>query len=621
MLVDSLTRRLAAIVSTDVVGYSRLMGEDEEGTLTTLRGHRADLIDPKICEHHGRIVKTMGDGLLIEFPSVVEAVKCAVELQQGMAARNADIAEASRIEFRIGINLGDILIEDDDIYGDGVNVAARLQELAVPGGICLSRAARDQVRDRMDVRLDDRGEIAVKNIARPVHVFQVLNDSDATQPPADPTHATRKPKRLAATLVVVLALVGGGAAAWMQPWKAAPAFEPRTASAKPSIAVLPFSNLSQDAEQEYFSDGITNDLITDLSKFSELLVIASNSVFTYKGKPVKVQEVGRDLGVRYVLEGSVQKMGERVRINAQLIDARTDQHLWAERYDGGVADLFELQDQITERIVRTLSVRLTNIERERAFKKQTDDLDAYDYVLRGSGLLRRFKRTENFEARQLFRQAVDRDPDYAGAYAGLGNTHLQAVKYGWTGSIKTELKRAEHLARRALAIDDTNVRAHRLLGEIYLFLGRYDLALFELERAIAINPNDAASHSIQGTVLLWSGHPEGAILALETALRYDPILDPSGLANLGLAYYLKARYDDSVRVLERCARRNPDFLYCHLILTAVHGQMGRKDDATRSVLTVRRLAPFFTTDEYGSLFRDPADAARVIDGLRKAGLN
>ena len=459
----------AAIVSTDVVGYSRLMGEDEEGTLTTLRGHRADLIDPKISEHHGRIVKTMGDGLLIEFPSVVEAVKCAVELQQGMAARNADIAEASRIEFRIGINLGDILIEDDDIHGDGVNVAARLQELAAPGGICLSRAARDQVRDRMDVRLDDRGEIAVKNIARPVHVFQVLNDSDAAQAPAASTHATRKPKRLAAMLVVVLALAGGGAVAWMQPWKAAPAFEPRGASARPSIAVLPFSNLSQDAEQEYFSDGITNDLITDLSKFTELLVIASNSVFTYKGKPVKVQEVGRDLGVRYVLEGSVQKMGERVRINAQLIDARTDQHLWAERYDGGVADLFELQDQITERVVRTLSVRLTSIERERAFKKQTDDLDAYDYVLRRSGLLRRFKRTENFEARQLFRQAIDRDPDYAGAYAGLGNTHLQAVKYGWTGSIKAELKRAEHLARRALAIDDTNVRAHRLLGEIYLF--------------------------------------------------------------------------------------------------------------------------------------------------------
>ena len=620
MAEGDVTRRLAAIVSADVVGYSRLMGEDEAGTLGQLKTHRRELIDPKIAEHGGRIVKTMGDGLLIEFPSVVEAMNCSVEVQRGMAERSADIAEDRRIEFRIGINLGDIIIEGDDIFGDGVNVAARLQELADPGGICVRRTVRNQVRDKLDIAFEDMGEVKVKNIARPVRVFRVLGDPDAVARVARKANAIRTRRRLGATVAVILAMAGAGIVVWLQPWKSEINYPESSLSAKASIAVLPFSNLSRDPEQEYFSDGITNDLITDLSKFGDLFVIASTSVFTYKGKAVKVQEVGRDLGVRYIVEGSVQKLGERVRINAQLGDAISGQHLWANRYDEAAADLFNLQDRITKHIVRTLAVKLTDIEKERAFSKPTRDLDAYDYVLRGRQLVSTLKREENFEARDFFRKAIERDPNYVSAYAGLGRTFQNAVRYGWTDSPQVAMQQAYELAQQAIAIDSGNAAAHRLAAAVYLTRRRYDLALVETERAIALNPNDAESHAQQGSVLLFSGHPDGAILSLETALRFDPLMDSGKLTSLGLAYYLKGRYEDATKILERGIARNPDYLYGQTILAAVYGQLGHQERAARAAQDVRRINPFFSAGEIGGLFREPADKARIADGLRKAGL-
>ena len=614
-------RRLAAILVTDVVGYSRLMGEDEAGTLERLKAYRKELIDPKIAEHHGRVVKLMGDGALVEFASVVDAVQCAIDIQQSMSERNAEIPAEKRIEFRMGINLGDVMVEGEDIYGDGVNIAARFQELADPGGIFISRSARDQVRDKLDISLEDLGEHEAKNIARPVHVFRVVLDAKSPRKRIEPTRKPSKPwtRPLVAAATVALVLMVA-AAAWFRPRVSEPAFDASPLSAKSSIAVLPFANLSNDPEQEYFSDGITNDIITDLSKFHDLFVIASNSTFVYKDKPVQIQRVGRELGVRYVLEGSVQRSETRVRINAQLIDVDTAQHLWAERYDEEIDDLFDLQDKITKRIVRTLAVRLTDIELDRVSAKPTRNLEAYDYVLKGQTLVARLTRAENFEAREMFRRAIELDPSYSSAYAGLGFTHLNAVLYGWAASPVRALGRAHELAQKSLSLSETNVTAHRLLGKVNVLRKQYDLAIVELERAIMLNPNDAASYAHQGVVLTWSSRPDGAILSLETALRFDPNMDMEGLLHLGLAYYLKGRYGDTIRVLQRGLGRNPDYVDGHIVLAAAYGQTGQLDAAARQSKEVRRLNPFFEVKNYGRLFRDPAHAARVIEGLHKAGL-
>ena len=618
MAEREVTRRLTTIVAADVAGYSRLMGADEEGTLAVLRAHRYELIDPKIAEHGGRIANTAGDSILVEFPSVVEALRCAMDIQSAMSERNRETPEDRRIEFRIGMNVGDVMDQEGDLLGDGVNVAARLEGLAEPGGICISRTARDQVRDRMEIALEDLGEVEVKNIARPVRCFRVLLDETR---PAKRAPRYRKPmprQWVMAATVFVLACIA--ILAWFQPWKTTRDILSSPLTAQASIAVLPFVNLSQDLEQEYFSDGITNDLITDLSKFHDLFVIASNSVFTYKGKPVKVQIVGRELGVRYVLEGSVQKIGDRVRINAQLIDAGTGRHLWADRYEESLTDLFDLQDRITRHIVRTLAVKLSDIELDRAFAKPTDDLGAYDYVLRGQKLLRHLDRSDSFAARKLFRQAIQLDPTYANAYAGLGWTYLNAFLYGWTGSAGRAIERAEELARQALTIDPSSIGGRRLLARVYVNRHRNDLALVELERVIALNPNNAQSYAEQGIALIWSSHPDGAIQALNTALRFDPKMNAEGLAHLGLAYYVKKRYEDAAAILERSVGQDSDYQFGYQLLTATYGQLDRRQAASRAASAVRRLDPFFEVDAFGGNFRDPEHAAHLRDGLRKAGL-
>jgi adenylate cyclase len=409
---DEVERKLAAILAADVAGYSRLMGADEEGTLRTLKRHRAELIDPKITEHHGRIVKTTGDGLLVEFPSVVDAVRCGAEMQLAMAARNRETPEERRIEFRLGVNLGDVIVDGGDIYGDGVNVAARLEGLAEPGGICISRAARDQVRDRLDLELEDLGEQNVKNIARPVRVFRVVLESGG----GPPASALELPD-------------------------------------KPSIAVLPFANMSGDAEQEYFAEGISEDIITELSRFNSVFVIARNSSFTYKGRDVKVQEVARDLGVEYVVEGSVRKAGNRVRVTAQLIEAASGNHLWAERYDRDLEDIFAVQDEVTQTVVATVAGRLEAAEMERTKRKPTERLAAYDYLLQGKDLHHRVTKEANAEGLEMLEKAIELDPDFAEAHAWLACTLGQSWARGWAEQGEETLDRCRAEIRAAHELD------------------------------------------------------------------------------------------------------------------------------------------------------------------------
>jgi adenylate cyclase len=513
------------------------------------------------------------------------------------------------------------MADGDNLLGDGVNVAARLEGLAEPGGICVRRAVRNQVRDKLPLAFEDLGEVAVKNIARPVRVFRVVLDSEAPRKRVAPikklSERWRWPAVAVAAVVLVLVVI---VTTWFRPWAPEPSFDTSPLSAESSIAVLPFTNLSKNPEEDYFSDGITDDIITDLSKFHDLFVIASNSTFTYKGKPVDVKKVGRELGVRYVLEGSVQRSDKRVRINAQLIDVSTARHLWSERYEDAIDDIFDLQDRITRRVVGTLAVRLTDIELDRVSAKPTRNLEAYDYVLKGKALVALLTRAEIFEAREMFRRAIKLDPSYSSAYAGLGFTYLNAVLYGWAVSPNRAVERAYELAQKSLSLDGTNVAAHRLLGRVYVLRKQYDLAIVELERAIVLNPNDAASYAHQGVVLIWSSRPDGAILSLETALRFDPNMDMEGLLHLGLAYYLKGRYADAIRILERGLGRSPDYVYGHIVLAAAYGQTGRLDAAVRETEEVKRLDPFFEVEDYGRLFRDSTHAARVIEGLRKAGL-
>src|SRR6266498_5817056 len=433
-------RRLAAIFAADVAGYSRLIGADEEGTLERLKAHLRELIDPKIAEHQGRIVKTTGDGVLVEFASPVKAVRCAMEVQHGMVDRNADVPQEQRIEFRIGINLGDVIVEEGDIYGEGVNVAARLEGIAEPGAVYISRAVRDLVRDKAEIVLEDLGERPLKNIAKPVGVFRIVSADRA-----------------------------GGA----------PQTAPPPAPHKPSIAVLPFANMSGDIEQEYFSDGLTEDLITDLSKVSGLFVIARNSSFVYKGRSVKVQEIGRDLGVRFVLEGSIRKAGNRIRITAQLIDAGSGGHLWAERFDRELTDIFATQDEVVEKIVAALAVNLTQGEAQRLRRRGTTSVEAYETWLRARELLSRSTREAIAQAKAMYRRAIEIDPNFAAPHAGLSLATISDYVSDWAADPEEALDEAERWARRALELDDQEPVSHMALGNVMLWRRNHDGALAE----------------------------------------------------------------------------------------------------------------------------------------------
>ena len=628
MLTPDLRRKLTAILSADVKGYSRLMGDNEEATVLTITTYR-EVIATLVQKHRGRVVDSPGDNVLAEFASVVDAVNSAVEIQEELKARNAGLSENRRMHFRIGINLGDVIQEGERIYGDGVNVAARIESVADPGGICISSSAYDQVKKKLPFGFEYIGEHAVKNIDEPVRVYRLLTEQHAAGKSVGKkrTELKRGQKTALAVTMGLLLVAGGLVIGKYLLHTPSPPSEVASQEKmafplpdKPSIAVLPFQNLSGSEEQDYFSDGITNDIITDLSKFNQLFVIASNTVFTYKGKPVKVKQVSQELGVRYVLEGSVQKAGDKVRINAQLIEGTTGHHLWAERYDRDLRDLFALQDEIIQTIVRTLAVKISEAERRRVMKKNAGSFESYDFLLRGWHHYDSKTRTTNSQARQLFKKAMELDPQYASAYVALGATYLQDAAYGWTEFQDQALQRAYDLAQKALALEEANASAHRLLGAVYVRWAQYDLAAGELRRAIELNPNDAQSYGELGGVMLYSGKTEEAIQLMETENRFNPQLGPGDLMELGLAYYLEGRYEDAISILKRGVGQRPDFAGHHIGLAAAYAQLGRSAEAKKEATTVLHLSPFFETESYGSAFRNPADRAALVEGLRKAGL-
>src|SRR5438132_8631717 len=527
-------RRLAAITAADVVGYSRLMGADEIGTLRALSAHRRELIDPTIAARRGRIVKTTGDGVLVEFPSAVEAVACAISVQQGIALRNAGVAEDKRLIFRIGINVGDIISEAGDIFGDGVNVAARLESLCEPGGLCISRAVRDQVRDKLPVSFDDLGEQQVKNIARPVRAFGLTPEAITAIPELAPSgfkgQGGPDRRRWIIAALVTVSLAAGGTAWWLV---RAPPLTPERAetitttpvpigAARASIAVLPLEALGAEGGSDYFADGLTEDIISALARFPELSVMSLGAVFAYKGKHSPPMEVGRDLQVGYVVEGFIRRSPERIRVSVSLTDTIRSAVLWSEKYDAEPKDIFAVQDQITRRISGTLALRVTSLELARSAAKPPSNLEAYDLVLRGRALLSRLTRSANAQARDLFERAIALDPNYAPAYVGLGQVDMRASNQGWTQDPPEALARAEKLAQKAIALDDLNSGAHALLGDVAVHFGDYDRALEELQRAIDLNGSDAESYGHLVAVLVYRGDTAGAIAAGELLALFQP---------------------------------------------------------------------------------------------------
>ena len=616
-----LKHKLAAIFYADVVGYSRLTGEDEEGTYRRLRTY-LDLISKSIQSHNGVVVNYAGDAVLADFPTVSEALTCAAQVQHALKDKNADLPEDRKVQFRIGINLGEVIVDRDEIHGDGVNVAARLEGLAEPGGICISQAVHDALGKKLPLAYEDIGMQQLKNIAEPMHAYSVLLDPSAT--PARPRRFPRRHVWAGAAFAVLAA--GMAIAFWYGPWSpndGPPSGETvaTVPADTPSIAVLPFQNLSDDPNQEYFSDGITNDIITDLSRFSNLFVIASNSVFTYKGKPVNVKDVGRDLGVRYVLEGSIQKVGNRVRINAQLIDATTDHHLWAERYDRELDDIFAVQDELTTSIVAALEVMLTEDEQTRVARQYTSNLEAYDLFLRGRSYLRGTKRT-HLQARQLFDEAIELDPTFAAAYAEKSVTYFSNFIMPMSQDPKV-LEAALEEAERAVVLDDSLPLARARLGWVYLAKMRHEEAITEGRRAIALDPNDADSYAQLGNILNWAGKPEEGIGLIEKAMRLNPHYPFSYLFYLGHAYYLLGRNDEAIALMKRVVTRAPYFLPVHRHLAVLYQESGRQEEARAEVAAVLRIFPGASIEDSRQrclYVREAALLERFFDGLRKAGM-
>lgn len=607
-------RRLAAVLAADVAGYSRLMGIDEEGTLARLKTHRRALVDPKIAEHHGRIVKTTGDGALIEFASVVDAVRCAVEIQRGMAERNADTPPERRIEFRIGINVGDIIIDGGDIFGDGVNVAARLEALAEPGGIWVSRVVRDQVRDKLAFAFDDMGDRQVKNIARSIKVHRVRYDgkpppqaipvaAGAASPSksAPPRRSLSRPRWFAAA--ALLAVVAG-AGAW---FVLQPGSKPGGGVApakRASIAVLPFNNMSGDPRQEYFSDGITEEILTALARSPALFVTARNSSFTYKGKAANVTEVGRTLGVRYVVEGSVQKTVDRLRVTAQLIDAQTGNHVWAEKFDRPVKDIFAVQDEITGAIAAQLGGRVQKAEVAAALRKAPVDLGAYDYYLRGRALRQTAARAPTLEARAMFEKAIEIDPNFAPSYAELAFTYFREISLRWdvAGRDSAILKGVD-LAEKALALDAALPFAHLVRGGLYARQHQYDQAVVWVQKAINLDPNDPENYAALANVFAFTNRSGEALPLMQKAVALDPLYQPIFDFYLGRIFSLTGKSAEAIRHLRLCVSRVPDFWPCHSFLAAVHAHSGNLDAASKELAEVRRHYPVKSLRQY----RDEGD--------------
>jgi TolB-like protein/class 3 adenylate cyclase/Flp pilus assembly protein TadD len=616
-------RRLAAIVSADLAGYSRLMGEDEGGTLSALKAQRQRIMDPSIATHGGRIVKSTGDGLLLEFPSVVDAVNCVVEMQTALAQHNAELRPERRMDFRMGVNLGDIIIDEDDIFGDGVNIAARLQSIAPPGGVMISQQVFSSVANKVKVAFSDTGLHRLKNIALPVQGYRWSPEAQDLAPRRIPRTA-RKLWTWATAAVLLLAVAGF--AAWQlviptsddRPQGATPA-PAMPGAQRISVAVLPFINQSGDPSQEYFSDGLTEDVISALGRFSTLSVMARNAVFPYKGKAAKPADIGRELDVQYLVEASVRRSGERIRVNAQLIEAASGKLLWSQQYEENLSDVFVVQDAISHNVAGALAVSLTKAEQQRVLAKGTDNLDAYDLVLRGRERLWLGTRASNREARQLFDQAKQKDSNYAAAYAWLGRAYLEMADLGWTEDPTVAVKQGLELGKKALSLDPDNVEGLSVVGSAHALRTEYDLALAASDRLLEINPSDARGLLGRLAVLLWLGRIPEAIEAGEQAFRFDPNPPATSVFNLGLAYYEARRHADAIRVLERGVSRFPDNWFLQAALAASYAQLGRMAEAAQALEALRRLNPFFDLAGFGDRFQKPELQTYLQQGIVKAG--
>jgi adenylate cyclase len=576
--VMSQSRRLAAILAADIAGYSALMGSDEARTVSDLKGHQAVVL-PMVGEFGGRVIDTAGDGILAEFPSVFNAVECAVAIQRTMVERNAAIEPGRRMEFRIGVNLGDVIYDNDRIFGDGVNVAARLEAIAEPGSICVSGKVHEEIHTKIGLPYEDLGDKQLKNIAEPVRVYGIRLD--------------RAPTR------TVLALPD-----------------------KPSIAVLPFQNMSGDPEQEYFSDGMTEDLITDLSKVSGLFVIARNSSFAYKGRSVKVQEIGRDLGVRFVLEGSVRKSGNRVRITAQLIDAGSGGHLWAERFDRDLTDIFSTQDEVVAKIVGTLAVTLTRGEEQRLRRHGTGNVEAYESWLRAREFLTRGTRESVAQAQVMYRRAIEIDLNFARPHAGLALAAISDYVSDWAPDPAQALDEAERWARRAVELSDQEPVSHLALGAVLLWRRDQEGALAESRRMMALDPNFAQGYSATGLALMYAGRAAEALEPFAMAMRLDPLYPSMVLHFLAQANFSLGKYEIAAQQLVDRIARTPGTDASRMLLASCYGHLGRAEDARAAWVELLKVNPDFSLMQRARVlpYKDARDFQRIADGLAKAGL-
>jgi len=601
-------QKLTAVFVTDVVGYSRLMSDDHHATVRTLAEYR-EVFSSSIQRFQGRVVNAPGDSILAEFESVVDAVNSAVEIQRELAERNSELPDHRQMHFRLGLNLGDVLIKDGELFGDGVNVAARLESLADPGGVCISRTVYDQVETRLPLRWEYLGEQPVKNIARPVRAYKVLLDSrpEAGPPAREPD--SKAPAEEKSSGDALPAILEG---------------KPPPLPDKPSIAVLAFENMSGDAEQEYFSDGIAEDIITDLSKLSGMFVIARNSSFSYKGRNVRVQQIGREMGVRYVLEGSVRKAGKKVRITAQLVVAATGEHLWAQRYDRELEDVFAVQDEITEEVVTALDVKLVAGEQARIWRKSLKNPEARDLYYRARENLHHMSIEGSAQARQLFAQVIAAEPDSPVGYAGEARSHWYDAFRGWSASRTQSLARAEELARNALARDESNPEARVVLGLIHCVKREYEQAIAEGERAVALGPNMADVAALMELILRFAGRFEEALAMIRRAMRLCPLCPAFYLAVLGLTLTLLERYEEAIDSYQKAAALEPDYPTSYFGLAVAYGALGRNEEARAAAEAFRKVAPHLSSlQEYARRhpYKDPAVNERWIDALNKAGID
>lgn len=617
---ESPERKLVAILSADVAGYSALMGRDEASTVRTLSELRA-VVRTCVGRYNGKVDDAKGDAVLAEFASAVNAVACAVEIQRQLAERNASLPDDRKMHLRIGVNLGDVIVKDDTVYGDGVNIAARLEALAAPGAICISRMVYDNIRNKLPLTCESLGKKSMKNIAEPVEVFRVI-------PPGAVTGGLGRTRRRGTLVLIVLVLLAGGSLAIWTALRTSSNPDPTTTGQalklpeEPSIAVLPFSNLGGKPEEDWFSDGMTETLITDLSRLDNLFVIARNSTFTFKGKPVDVRRVGRELGVRYVLEGSVQRTDERLRVNAQLVEANTGRHLWAERYDRKLADLFEIQDDITQQIVTELDVKLLTGEQARTWRKTTRNREAYDLYLRGEAHLQRYTQEDIARAQETQQRALELDPKFTMAMVLLGWTHYHQGDAGWSADSRESYRKAVEIGRRAVAIDPSLGEAHAMLATVLLTLQNHAEAIDAARKALAMTTNQADAVVLASWVLALTGRAEEAVPLVERAIRRNPFTPDWYYGAMGDSLLFANRVEEALPAQRKCAERLSGFLWCQLGLTVTYVESGKLEPASAQAKEAVKINPKITAEDntYVRSLSPPKDRARAIDALRRAGI-